>query len=81
MNDLLPPSSRVFVAGHRGLVGSAVARRLQAQGYQVLTRTRAELDLRDCAATEAVRNGARSPTRVAAELTDALLGEHASTRR
>jgi GDP-L-fucose synthase len=44
-------SSRVFVAGHRGLVGSAVERRLRAAGYTtVLTATRDQLDLRDQAA-------------------------------
>ena len=53
MTDLLPESARIFVAGHRGLVGSAVARRLTADGHQVLTRGRAELDLRDAAATAA----------------------------
>ncbi len=42
------PSSPIFVAGHRGLVGSAVVRNLQAHGYdQILFRSRAELDLRD----------------------------------
>ncbi|WP_093658403.1 GDP-L-fucose synthase family protein [Streptomyces radiopugnans] len=59
MDDLLPPPARVFVAGHRGLVGSAVARRLSARGYEVLTRARAELDLRDGAATTAYLRGAR----------------------
>ncbi len=49
---LLPPSARVFVAGHRGLVGSAVARRLAEEGHEVLTRGRAELDLRDAEPTE-----------------------------
>lgn len=45
--------SRIFVAGHRGLVGSAIVRELQAQGYtQILTRTRDELDLRDMVAVE-----------------------------
>jgi GDP-L-fucose synthase len=40
----------VFVAGHRGMVGSAIVRRLQALGYaQVVTATRAELDLTDAA--------------------------------
>jgi GDP-L-fucose synthase len=40
--------SRIFVAGHRGLVGSAILRKLQALGYTgLLTRTRAELDLTD----------------------------------
>ncbi|WP_079085670.1 GDP-L-fucose synthase family protein [Streptomyces dysideae] len=51
--SLLPERARVFVAGHRGLVGSAVARRLTADGHEVLTRTRAELDLRDAARTAA----------------------------
>ncbi|MEE1665807.1 GDP-L-fucose synthase [Streptomyces sp. WAC07094] len=51
--SLLPERARVFVAGHRGLVGSAVARRLAADGHEVLTRTRAELDLRDTARTAA----------------------------
>ena len=41
---------KYFVAGHRGMVGSAILRRLQAQGGAVLTRTRAELDLTDQAA-------------------------------
>ncbi|MBW1601125.1 GDP-L-fucose synthase [Streptomyces sp. JJ66] len=49
----LPSSSRIFVAGHRGLVGSAVARRLAADGHEVITRNRAELDLRDAEATAA----------------------------
>ena len=48
----LPARARVFVAGHRGLVGSAVARRLEAEGHEAVTRARADLDLRDAAATE-----------------------------
>src|SRR6267142_2762323 len=44
-------NSRIFVAGHRGVVGSAVTRRLEAEGYTgVLTVTRDQLDLRDQAA-------------------------------
>jgi GDP-L-fucose synthase len=44
-------SSRIFVAGHRGLVGSAILRRLEAAGFgRVLTATREQLDLRDQAA-------------------------------
>ncbi|MBK3539160.1 GDP-L-fucose synthase [Streptomyces sp. MBT67] len=46
------PGSRIFVAGHRGLVGSAVARRLADDGHEVLTRGRDLLDLRDAARTE-----------------------------
>ena len=49
---LLRPGSRIFVAGHRGLVGSAVARRLADEGHEVLTRGRDLLDLRDSARTE-----------------------------
>jgi GDP-L-fucose synthase len=38
----------IFVAGHRGLVGSAIVRRLQANGYdQLVLRSSKELDLRD----------------------------------
>jgi GDP-L-fucose synthase len=45
-------SARIFVAGHRGLVGSAICRKLQDSGFgnNVLVRTRAELDLCDPAA-------------------------------
>jgi GDP-L-fucose synthase len=47
-------SSRIYVAGHRGLVGSAIVRRLQAAGHaNLVTRTHAELDLTDERATRA----------------------------
>ena len=48
------PNSRIYIAGHRGLVGSAIVRRLQAAGHTALiTRTHAELDLTDEHATRA----------------------------
>jgi len=44
-------SARIFVAGHGGLVGSAIVRHLKAQGFHnLLTATRGQLDLRDQAA-------------------------------
>ncbi len=46
-----PRDARIYVAGHRGLVGSAICRRLAALGHrQLLTATREELDLRNQAA-------------------------------
>lgn len=48
---MMSPSSRIFVAGHRGLVGSAIVRRLGQLSYvNILTATRDQLDLRDQAA-------------------------------
>jgi len=42
------PESAVYVAGHRGLVGSAIVRKLREKGYRrLILRTRGELDLRD----------------------------------
>jgi GDP-L-fucose synthase len=47
-------NSKIYVAGHRGMVGSALVRRLRAGGYNnVLTRTHAELDLLDQKAVHA----------------------------
>ena len=41
-------TAKIFVTGHRGMVGSALVRRLQLGGYSnLLTRTHAELDLLD----------------------------------
>jgi len=47
----IPADARIFVAGHNGMVGSAIVRRLKAEGYtNLLRRSSAELDLRDQAA-------------------------------
>ena len=41
-------NTRIFVAGHRGMVGSAIVRRLESEGYNnIITRTHEELDLMD----------------------------------
>ena len=43
---MMDKNSKIYVAGHRGLVGSAIVKNLQAKGYtDILTRTHAELDL------------------------------------
>ncbi|MEY3679877.1 MAG: GDP-L-fucose synthase [Actinomycetota bacterium] len=48
MHQPMSTDARIYVAGHRGLVGSAVVRRLEDGGFRnVLTATRDELDLRD----------------------------------
>lgn len=47
------PQSRIYVAGHRGLVGSALTRGLQAKGHtNLIGRTHAELDLTNHDAVE-----------------------------
>jgi GDP-L-fucose synthase len=48
-------SSRVFIAGHRGLVGSAITRLLKSQGYKnLILRTRAEVDLLNTQSVESL---------------------------
>ena len=43
---MLSPDSKIYVAGHRGLVGSAIVRALKEKGYfNIITRTHKELDL------------------------------------
>ena len=50
----MAPESRIYVAGHRGLAGSAIWRELQRQGFcRLVGRTRAELELLDAAAVRA----------------------------
>jgi len=44
---------RIYVAGHRGMVGGAISRKLRERGDEVITRTHAELDLTDQAAVRA----------------------------
>ena len=47
-SPLITPADRIFVAGHRGMAGSAICRALQRAGYsQLLTASREELDLLD----------------------------------
>jgi GDP-L-fucose synthase len=49
----LEKSAKIYVAGHRGMVGSAIVRKLESEGFNnIVTRTSKELDLRDQIATE-----------------------------
>jgi nucleoside-diphosphate-sugar epimerase len=51
MSSPLRPDSKIYVAGHRGMVGSAIVRQLEARGCRnIVTRTHAELDLTNQAA-------------------------------
>jgi GDP-L-fucose synthase len=51
VEDAMKRESRIFVAGHRGLVGSALLRKLESEGYRnLILKTRRELDLLDQAA-------------------------------
>ena len=46
-------NQKIYVAGHRGMVGSAIVRNLQAKGYKnIVTRTHAELDLTNQSAVQ-----------------------------
>ena len=50
----MTPGSRIYVAGHRGLVGAAILRALEREGYEdIVVRTHAELDLIDASAVDA----------------------------
>lgn len=51
MANYIPLDAKIYIAGHRGMVGGAILRALQAQGYNnIVTRTHAELDLTNQAA-------------------------------
>ena len=58
--NFMDTDSRVYIAGHRGLVGSAIQRELLRRGYHnILTRTHEELDLCDEVAVDAFFSGER----------------------
>ena len=51
--SIMQKTAKIYVAGHRGLVGSAILKNLKEKGYlNLITRTSTELDLRDMAAVE-----------------------------
>lgn len=60
---------RIYVAGHRGMVGAAVVRRLAAEDCEVITASRDEVDLRDQAAVRAWMDRARPDAAIVAAAT------------
>jgi len=53
-NNIISATAKIYIAGHRGLVGSAIVRQLEKAGYEnLLLRTSNELDLRNQAAVDA----------------------------
>lgn len=53
MNEAMEKNAKIFVAGHRGLAGSAIVRELERLGFrEILTRTHTELDLEDFKAVD-----------------------------
>ena len=51
---IMEKSAKIYIAGHRGMVGSAIERKLKAEGYQnIIARTSSELDLRNQQAVNA----------------------------
>ena len=57
MTNPINKTSKIYIAGHRGMVGSAVWRALEAKGYtNLIGKTSQELDLRDQAAVNAFYN-------------------------
>lgn len=58
-NSASPSAARIYIAGHRGMVGSALRRRLLGKGYSsLITRRRSELDLTDQRAVDRFMNEA-----------------------
>lgn len=57
MESIFMRNAKIYIAGHRGMVGSAIVRRLKAGGYErILTRTHSELDLTNQAAVKEFLN-------------------------
>ena len=77
------PESKIFVAGHRGLVGSAIVRRLESAGFtNLIRRSHAEVDLRNQAATEEFFASARPEyVFVAAAKVGGILANSTSTKK
>ena len=58
--------SRIFLAGHGGMVGSAIQRKLERDGHELITRSRQDLDLTDQAAVRALLSRERPDVTIVA---------------
>jgi nucleoside-diphosphate-sugar epimerase len=59
----MKPTDKIYVAGHSGLVGSAVVRLLKTRGFgNLITRSRSEVDLRDERAVRDLFTGRKTGT-------------------
>jgi GDP-L-fucose synthase len=75
----ISPDTRIFIAGHRGMVGSALWRHFTAHGFRnLIGRTSSELDLRDARATAALFRETRPEVVVAAAARVGGIGANAS---
>ena len=73
---------RIFVAGHQGLVGKAIVRRLGDEGVQIIIAPWADLDLRDGTATkDFLSQAAPDCVIVAAAVIGAILARHTGNQR
>jgi GDP-L-fucose synthase len=80
MTEIFPLDGlRVWVAGHRGMVGSAICRRLASENCEILTASRSEVDLRRQAETEEWMSSARPDAIFVAAAT--VGGIHANATR
>lgn len=70
--------ARIFLAGHRGMVGSAIQRKLQGQGHELITRTRNELDLTDSASVRSLLGQVRPDITIVAAAKVGGIGANAT---
>jgi nucleoside-diphosphate-sugar epimerase len=70
--------ARIFLAGHRGMVGSAIQRRLLTEGHELITKSRQELDLTDHASVRDVLQSTRPDVTIVAAAKVGGIGANSS---
>ena len=75
---MMKKDAKIYVAGHRGMVGSAIVRELERQGYtNIITRTHKELDL---TRQEAVEEAVVEATKMSGRSTAGRAGQRGGKR-